>query len=727
MGLRFFSLHLLAAQVAWLAATPFLPAQEAEEVVIPDERPTFRNAEREAELRPRLPQTFARLLTKQPLHVVVIGDSLANYQGHDEDRGNALKAFPVRFLDELSKDYFLTGGVRIIKPSKGQPDKTDVLDGPEITVHNLSRNGQDSFGASLSAQIEALDTQPQLVILNVGLNDARNGMPLPTYAANLERLLSSLVARSVDVIVAGPTTLAGDPTEARLGTTRSYSETARAVTEALGLLFVDLGEKRSFLPRYRAPETPGSFKARALAAARSEFEFGTVNDGMHPNAATHRTLGAEMHRQLFNPDAPLAVSVENLTWTRTGDRLRANFDLVEQSGQPQEILYAALFPAGAWKPETEGAALLLEGGAQSSQVIDFQLDPSSDRRYFWESALYEGVLHLPLLLATEEGSALLAPAGPIGPIHIEWPYGIRANATGVTLKALIHNRTDTPFEGEIFATWNGQKAQGDFSLPEQGAKVLPLEFALPKDAGIQTVRRPIHITVTANDGTASVFNATIEATRNIGLGQPVAMPRQDQYAASADQDYQAPASPGVLFQAAADEKGLYLIYDVDGIELHESADGPAAVLELQIDARKFETRLSPGSVGSLRVVFPSGESAAGVASKPRPGVFGASYDQQVPADSILSYLSRREDGGTRIAVTLPKALFEGRHPWDLGNGNSQFGLGASLFLRDADGGYPENRRFVLSLPRMSAGNAEALVSLELDSPATNRWSVRLYP
>ena len=75
--------------------------------------------EQMASFKAKLPKAFQKLSQRKPFHVVAMGDSIVEMFGYDEDDQNWIKGYPARFAEQLARQFFYTGGVRLIKPSMG--------------------------------------------------------------------------------------------------------------------------------------------------------------------------------------------------------------------------------------------------------------------------------------------------------------------------------------------------------------------------------------------------------------------------------------------------------------------------------------------------------------------------------------------------------------------------------------------------------------------------------
>jgi lysophospholipase L1-like esterase len=198
--------------------------------------------EQEVRLRKFVPRAYAKMLRRQPVHAICIGDSVMNMQSNDADNGNALKAWSGVFLQELADQFAYTGGVRLIRPPKGQPEKLHSLQGPEITLQNFSRGGRLMLHATQPLTTVAFENKPDIVIVSYGINDANSGLPLEVYRSYVQQVVNLVAAEKSDLILCGPTVIMSDVPEQGLAHTRPYADVMREVADANGVFFADLGD-----------------------------------------------------------------------------------------------------------------------------------------------------------------------------------------------------------------------------------------------------------------------------------------------------------------------------------------------------------------------------------------------------------------------------------------------------------------------------------------------------
>ncbi|HSJ01833.1 MAG: SGNH/GDSL hydrolase family protein, partial [Verrucomicrobium sp.] len=190
---------------------------------------------------------YAKMLKRQPVHAVCIGDSVMNMFGYDSDGGNALKAWSGIFVGELADQFLYTGGVRLIRPPKGQPEKVIPVHGPEITLQNYSRGGRMIMHAVQPLTTVAFENRPDLVIVSYGINDANSGLQPEVYRRNVQEVIDLVHAQKSDLILCGPTVIMSDTPEQGMAMTRPYADIMKEVADANGVFYADLGDLAWFM------------------------------------------------------------------------------------------------------------------------------------------------------------------------------------------------------------------------------------------------------------------------------------------------------------------------------------------------------------------------------------------------------------------------------------------------------------------------------------------------
>lgn len=207
---------------------------------------------------PALTRTTAKLAAGSPLRIVALGSSsTAGVGATAPDR-----TYPAQ-LERLLRHRFAAERVEVVNRGKGG----------ETVAANLARIEQD-----------VLPLRPDLVIWQVGTNDALMGVPLPTIRAGLQEGITRLRATGADVVLLDPQPLSTAVQEAAI--------------ERVEALLVDVANatKTVLLPRHRLMDywvESGQFTPAGLLGP----------DGLHMTDASYRCL-AERIADLFPVPSP---------------------------------------------------------------------------------------------------------------------------------------------------------------------------------------------------------------------------------------------------------------------------------------------------------------------------------------------------------------------------------------------------------------------------------------
>jgi lysophospholipase L1-like esterase len=164
-----------------------------------------------------------------------------------------------------------------VPPADSWPSQlVDRLDGQLTLVANLGVNGYSS-GDLIADELPRLtDLEPEFVSVQIGVNDVVRGVGLPTYSANVDRILDDLLARlpanrivavaTPDYTVTPMGSAFGDPTEQSAGIYQFNQGLDRAASER-GIAFV-----------------PGIFQLSQAAATDASL---VASDGLHPSGVQY--------------------------------------------------------------------------------------------------------------------------------------------------------------------------------------------------------------------------------------------------------------------------------------------------------------------------------------------------------------------------------------------------------------------------------------------------------
>lgn len=683
-------------------------------------------AEQKERFQKLLPNAYRKLSQRKPFHMVALGDSIVEMFGYDEDSQNWIKGYPAQFAEQLARQFFYAGGVRIIKPEKGKPEKVLPHRGMEITLRNLGRGGKLSIHAIQALSTYGMEVKPDLVLISFGINDATTGLDLGVYAKAFQDLVATVRAAGGEVLLLGPTLVAGNPPEVEMGRTRAYTDTLREVAEESGAFFVDLGDLAGLVSVPEELTEPAEVFASVVENYRRFFDHDSVVDYVHPRVALHEVLGRKIYRELI--DGPREMPWE-IGEARAELRDAEHFELSVEIGNrsEQELSLTALpLVAAAWNPLDATPESRLKPGEKRTLKIRYGKRSQGGAN---PMPSHEALLRLPLLFNGGGVTRIEEVRAELRPAVLLWKVETLFNQEGEFAPAnLLANTSGKALSGTWQASWMGRQLSGDFKLEAGEKRELPLRFELPdRDERPFNQKTTLSVLVTMGEMTLR-FDRRVDLSKNFGLKQPVPM--------SVSNAGQSPKLPGlgssersVTLRADADKDNLFLTFDIRGIDLKDDPAGGASWAgTLNLDARSYGKRLAFGVTDPLR--FSGGASDGPATVSPiAPWAFGAGYAARFDEKHVKAVLSSGSEGARRITLTIPRSYLY-LHEWALGNGNSQIGINATLaFWQPVEGGqgggFAADHQFNLLFNR-HRDDAEGCAVLELTDEPTQRWSVALY-
>lgn len=752
-----------------------------------------------------LPRTYPKLLKREPVHAVCIGDSVMLKYGYDQDNGNVLKAWNGVFLQELADQFIYNGGVRMVKPGKGQPEKLFNFDGPEITIQNFSRGGRQIFHALQPLTTTAFENKPDLVIVSYGINDSVNNLPLSVYRRSIQEIVDLVKAKGADLILCGPSMILSDPPEQGMALTRPYADTMREVAESNGVFFADLGDltwlvqvedrkhpldelikkraaddaaaaaaaanpapaapvpgkgdpKKSGTdePPPPAPPAPApkpvlenpiaadidpdpdkkamvSFQ-QVVELMKGKFDHGVTVDVVHPDTTTSRVLGRRVFQELISgPKAvPWAVGTATLAFDGA-DKAVLTYRL--DNTTPDEQTYTLLpLVTRQWKPVDAPSQVTLKGDKKTQVTITYARSAPADAMTQRRGDLFpshEPFLRLPILTVGGGMVRVQDVRATMTPVAVLWNSGTFFNqGETVELDGWVYNTINEPAEGKWEATWMGQKVAGTFKAAGRSQSPFKVKLKMP-DAAAGTTRVIGTLGFAVTVGTQVLqFDREVEAVRNIALKETLPLVTQTTYVRDKVPQLPTPngSTPGVAFRADADSNAFFLTYDIYGYNLQDDPAGSGALdVDINIDARSYGKRLTPGTTDAVRITANAADGDAVVSPLPA-WCFGTGYGMYYDEKQISAKLSSRPDGARRLTVMIPRGYLY-LHEWAMGNGNSQLGINTIMALwQPGEGGSASgaSKVFAITMNGRHRDDAESLAVLELTDKGTNRWTVRCY-
>ncbi len=715
-------------------------------------------------LQKYLPKSLAKLNKREPVLALVVGDNVTDMSVLTDDNSDALKSYPGVFLSQLADQFYYTGGIRVLQPKRGKPEKSLNTYGQVITVQNVSRGDRMMIHAMNVLEATAWKDKPDLVLVSFGINDATSGMSLATYRQAVQDVINAVKSNKTDLILVGPTPTPKDPPEEGLALTRPYVDTMREVAQAAGVFFADLGDI-SWLVRVDepmkdleapAPKKPkdGAVTAPAPASAikiplpealdpdpdkraarlfhqvathlRRWFDHGGKIDLINPNTAMHRLLGRRLFTELLDgpKNAPWSIGTSTARMIDS-DHCEVVYSIENISNSNLRLNLLPLITSN-WKPKEAETQIELKTGRKSLVTVTYVRGSTSPDAF----SPHEGLLRLPVMILANGVARIEDLRARLQNITMLWNLGAQFNqAGGATVTGRIINPSSNPLAGKWKAEWLGQKFSGEFKAPAAGEAPVKINIKLPAgNTPLTTQRGTLSFTVTT-DKLSLQFPRMLEIVQNIGLKQTSPIFGKSRYQTDKPVPPPAPGptQPGATFKVDADTMALYLTWDIHGLNLVENSNGVAVTADVNIDARSYGKRLAHGVTETLRVTTSAADSP-GKMYPIKAWSFGNGYATDYNRNPAQAMLSSRPDGSRRLTLMLPRSMFH-LHEWALGNGNSQLGLSTRLGIWQApDAKHPEGAELSYSLFEngLQRDDAESLAALELTAQPTRRWTVHFY-
>lgn len=675
-------------------------------------------------LKKWLPNTYRKLAMRQPIHMVALGDSIVDMFGYDEDAGNWLKAYPAQFAAQLAHQFFYTGGVRIIRPNKGQPSKSQPHLGVEITLRNLGRGGKLSTHALQAFSTYGMESKPDLVLVSFGINDATNNLDLGTYARNFQAIVDTVKAAGADIILLGPTLTVDSPPEEDMALTRYYSETLRDVAAANQVLFVDLGDLAGLIQVPDELSEPGEIFDAIVENYRQFFLHpNNTLDYVHPVTSLHEKLGKKIYDELINGPTEVPWRILPGMAKLSDNGVEAVFEVENTGGEELNLVVLPLIPRG-WKPLDASPQMTLPAGSKKTVKIGYA-KRSLSTEHINSLPGHETLLRLPVLISAGGMARIEGARLELQPLNVLWKVETQFNQEGEFVPPnLVVNTSGKRMVGEWRASWLGQTLQGSFEVEADGKKELPLRFPFPKHED-QPFTQEAELNLVVQIGNESFsFKRITHLTKNVGLKE--AIPLMEQGGKKTDGlPSLGDRTPALIFKADADKDHLFFTFDIRGRDLQDDpATGQAWNATLNLDARSYGKRLTPGATDAIRLNGSAADGPANVGSIP-PWVFGAEYAARFDESHVKVVLSSGTEGARRLTVTIPRSYLY-LHEWALKNGNSQVGMNIAFAFWNAPIGDQAASTDVYTLLRSrQRDDVEGMAVLELTESPTKRWSVSL--
>ncbi|MFC5453992.1 hypothetical protein [Prosthecobacter fluviatilis] len=682
---------LPALQAAARAAEEKLPSP----VVLPQTYFDLSPVQRDR-WRKYLPQTLLKLTRRERVQIVVLGDAILDGVTSEAGVDPMLKSFAGVFAKKLASQFYYTGGVRIVRPGGKLRDKDSKVMGPEILIQPVQTSSIMSAASALSTL--GFQGLPDLVLLAQGLEDGLAGVSAADVAVAFRSLLDTARGKHLEVIVAGPVPQAAEPEEASLACTRGPSCVLREASIREGVIFSDMGDLSRLLEAPAGAKGADQIFPALMQQYQSLLNSPSSQGPMTPTTAMHAEMGRILYQDVMQGAPAVSWEISAATATLAGQgQMTLEFLLANTRREPLALTVLPLVPAGL-KPKDTNPEFQLNAGAKQTVKLSYAI---TDTR---ELPLVDGRMRLPVLVVAGKQSRIEDIVVTLRPFSIAWNARVAFNQEAEFSPELeIENSAGTGLSVAWESEWAGKKQAGKLALDAGNSELLKLALPLPSE-GQNQFRRvlPLKLALSSNGG-RQIFDRDVELTRNMGLKESVKLSAADAQESA------------VTLRADADSMKLFLTLDLTGVSLVDDSSGKAFELLLNIDARSYGERLTPGATAALRI---SGKAADGdlEVSPIAPWAFGSGYAAVFDPKEIQAALTSSAGGGRRLTISLPKSYLY-RHEWALGNGNSQLGLN----VRFSGGG----RDYFLTRSRRQGDDAESLSVLELTDKPTLRWTVRV--
>ncbi|NOY01081.1 MAG: hypothetical protein GXP30_15345 [Verrucomicrobia bacterium] len=695
-----------------------------------------------ARLEKLIPRTFAKMQKNEPIHILTLGDSVTEmFTPVPETNHNYLNAYHVKFAELLCREFFYPAGVRLLNPAKGQKDKVNSFRGGEIVIENFGVGGRTSLDALQRITTDAFLNEPDLMVIQYGINDAMMGMSSDVYRRSLQFSIDECRKRGVDVILLAPTMVRVSLGPIEWGITRGHAVMARELAAKNGVFFMDMGQVTARTSGVGEEDLDAKDAIRVVSdKIGKKFEFpGAPKEFLHPNLPAHAEMGKALYDELMNGEPPELFRIQSRATFKSPDTVEVTMTL-KNGGETDQIgVLGALTSRRVLVPTEESAyqSYHLEPGKSATFTFIYKRSNTAARGNaaprFMSLDPGESQLQFSFLSADADGSRVLDVTPVLEPVAVTWKEGQQVGVKdGVRLDWRFVNGQDRPVKGNYEINLGGRKASGKFEIQAKGQKDFFAEFPINEKDEVVRFKEEVVLRVSVG-GKSFVFHREIEATRDLFLGEKMALSHTEYYTAGArglrtvKLDKEA-----VYLRADADQEALYLTFDFEGIQLLKTANGVSVMVDLAIDARPAPETREFGFVDRLRIELGSADGP-GVVKFSKMGLFGNGYDRLLSSSGVKTLLKTKGDASKKLEIRVPR-IYLYRHPWKLGQDGQVLGLKAvvSLSAVGSDPSQPAiftaNRRWSLADSGFHFRDARSLLTLNLGkkTAGVSSWSVRLY-
>ncbi len=704
--------------------------------------------------------TFAKLEGHDPVHVVLLGDGnigAFSPDGIERVSGDALNGFAGVFLEKVAREFFYTGGVRLLNPPKDGNQKIQDFLGPEIRFENLAEPNSSVLRGLQRAKSDAFLNDPDLVIIQFGGTDALNRMSTVTFRKALLRILQECVERNVDVIVVGPTPINSGGGAMDWGITRPFvtaaSHCCQMIKQAAkdrgtdhDVMFIDAG---NYLARSGGAANPKDEPLAGMAMIgdrlkRLFFVEGRpekVEEIQTLNAKAHQDLGKHMFRDFLNgPDRP-DFTAEGIAEFLSDGKVKVVVSILNQSADARSGIFGAL-SVGGLTPVNPAQRYQIESGKKQEFVFEYQRPVigksgrETDIRYPFE--VDDDYIRFPFIIEDGVMSSFLDLPLMVRPLSVNWNRIYHNVSNQMRIEWQFVSGMDRAISGTYRLSMGGgvDKPRAFTIQPLELQRMgVNLRFDAPK--GTDCFQSDISLEVEI-ENQKFLFTREMEASRDLVLGEELTLASSAYFNANTGIKLveKVAAVPSAYFDAVVDGKdprksGLYGFIDLKGVTIPDLRDNAAIRVVLTVDGRAAGDVRQFGPVSPIVIYFKGSGGPGYVPSLP-VGAFGGSYNLNLHPAGIASVLK-----GQTIQIKVPQSYLNSLD-WNIG-GNSLVGIRMDVSVADSSQPnipFPPEKTFRTHYPKvifenqgicgMSDEDAQSLTVLRFSRQPVNSWSVRVY-
>jgi hypothetical protein len=370
------------------------------------------------------------------------------------------------------------------------------------------------------------------------------------------------------------------------------------------------------------------------------------------------------------------------------------------------------------------------GKSRDGSPLFFPLEPADEFGrfcFFLEDTVASEVLDLPVR---------------VGPVSALWNSRQFVNVSDqMRVEWDLVNGTDKSLTGTFqvgMAERVGQPTP--FSVSPLGTKTVFSLFDFMTPEGVVLFQQDLWIQLDV-EGKIVRFAREMEASRDLVLGEEVKLRAWKDYANLAPAtetvaQRRSTESASVRFEA--DQKALYVVAKLEGIDLPDLGDRAALRARLFLDARPASEVRAFGVVEPV-VVYTRAANGPGYTPAIELGSFGNGYNMVLEPRGISSMLRTDGDGARVLEIRVPRSYLH-RHEWALDSPDAMLGVRLELTPADPDPSatdpFPPGQRFETNSPTFADENqmvrgfhendARSLTTLRLSRQPVKSWSVRIY-